>query len=68
LIVFDQLQYIRNKDLGFDKSHVRLELNERVTRERRRILEKLKQYPEVAGAGWQTPALVAVLEGSYKSK
>ncbi len=53
LIVYDQLQYIRNKDLGFDKSRiVRLELNERDTREKAQVLvEKLKQYPEVAGAG-----------------
>ena len=53
LIVYDQLQYIRNKDLGFDKSRiVRLELNERVTREKAPVLiENLKQYPAVAGAG-----------------
>ena len=53
LIVYNQLQYIRNKDLGFDKSRiVRLELNERLTREKAPVLiEKLKQYPAVAGAG-----------------
>ena len=53
LIVYDQLQYIRNKDLGFDKSRiVRLELNDRETRDKAQVLvEKLKQYPEVAGAG-----------------
>ena len=53
LIVYDQLQYIRNKDLGFDKSRiVRLELNDRDTRDKAQVLvEKLKQYPEVAGAG-----------------
>jgi putative ABC transport system permease protein len=53
LVVFDQLQYIRNKDLGFDKSQViRLDLSERELRSKSQILvDRLKQVPEVQGIG-----------------
>ena len=53
LIVYDQLQYIRNKDLGFDKSRVlRIELSEDKVREQAHVLEeKLKQVSGVAGVG-----------------
>ncbi|MBA4054330.1 MAG: ABC transporter permease [Marivirga sp.] len=53
LIVFDQLQYIRNKDLGFDKARViRLDLSERDMRAKAQVLlERLKQVPEVQGVG-----------------
>jgi len=53
LIVFDQLQYIRNKDLGFDKTRViRLNLSERDMQAKAQVLaERLKQSPEVTGVG-----------------
>lgn len=53
LIVFDQLQYIRDKDLGFDKARVvRLELSDRDMRAKSQVLlERLKQIPEVQGVG-----------------
>lgn len=53
LIVFDQLQYIRNKDLGFDKARVvRLNLQEDAMRSKAPVLvERLKQIPEVTSIG-----------------
>lgn len=53
LVVFDQLQYMRNKDLGFDKEHVvRLNLNERELQNKAAVLtDALKQAPEVEGIG-----------------
>jgi putative ABC transport system permease protein len=53
LLVFDQLQFLRNKDLGFDKERVlRIELNERELREKSQVLvDRLKQAKEVAGVG-----------------
>lgn len=53
LVVFDQLQYIRNKDLGFQKERVvKLILNERELRKKSAVLiQALKQTPEVAGVG-----------------
>lgn len=53
LIVFDQLQYLRNKDLGFDKERVvRLSLSGRDIQQKGPVLaERLKQSPEVAGVG-----------------
>ncbi len=53
LVVFDQLQYIRNKDLGFDKARViRLNLSERDMQAKSQVLvERLKQLPEVTGVG-----------------
>jgi putative ABC transport system permease protein len=53
LIVFDQLQYLRNKDLGFDKERVvRLELNDQELRNKSQVLvNRLKQVKEVAGVG-----------------
>ncbi len=53
LVVFDQLQYMRNKDLGFAKERVvRLNLNERELRNKAQVLiDALKQTPEVNGIG-----------------
>jgi putative ABC transport system permease protein len=53
LLVFDQLQFLRNKDLGFDKERViRLNLNERELREKSQVLvDRLKHVKEVAGVG-----------------
>ncbi|HYG03005.1 MAG TPA: ABC transporter permease [Chryseosolibacter sp.] len=53
LIVFEQLQFMRNKDLGFAKERVvRLDLNERELREKSQTLvNALKQSKEVAGVG-----------------
>ena len=54
LVVYDQLQYIRNKDLGFDKEQIiRLNLSGRVLQQQAPVLaEKLKQNPQVAGVGF----------------
>jgi putative ABC transport system permease protein len=56
LVVFDQLQYIRNKDLGFDKSQVvRLNLSGRELREKSQVLvDRLKQSSEVLNVGLAT--------------
>ncbi|MGC3944921.1 MAG: ABC transporter permease [Chryseolinea sp.] len=53
LIVFDQLKYLRNKDLGFDKSRVvRLDLDNRNLQQKKDVLmESLKRLPEVAATG-----------------
>lgn len=53
LIVYDQLQFMRNKDLGFEKERVvRLSLNESALREKSQVLiDRLKQTPEVAAVG-----------------
>ena len=53
LIVYDQLQFMRNKDLGFEKDRVvRLSLNERALREKSQVLvDRLRQTPEVASVG-----------------
>lgn len=53
LIVFDQLQFMRSKDLGFEKERVvRLSLNERALREKSQgLLDRLRQTPEVASVG-----------------
>jgi len=53
LIVFDQLQYIRNKDLGFDKSRViRLDLSGRELREKSKVLlDRLKKSSSVESVG-----------------
>jgi putative ABC transport system permease protein len=53
LIVFDQLQFLRNKDLGFDKERViRLALNDKELRSKSQVLlDRLKQTKEVAGVG-----------------
>ena len=53
LIVFNQLQFMRNKDLGFDKERVvRLSLNERALREKAQVLvDRLKQISDVAAVG-----------------
>lgn len=56
LVVFDQLSYMRNKDLGFDKERVvKLTLSERELRQKADVLvNRLKQTPEVAGVGTAT--------------
>ena len=53
LIVYDQLQFMRNKDLGFEKDRVvRLSLNERALQEKSQVLVvRLRQSPEVASVG-----------------
>ena len=53
LVVFDQLQFMRNKDLGFDKERVvRLSLNEQALREKAQALvNRLKQAPEIVSVG-----------------
>lgn len=53
LIVFAQLQFMRNKDLGFEKERViRFALNVPALREKAPVLiERLKQTPEVVAVG-----------------
>lgn len=53
LVVFDQLQFMRNKDLGFDKERViRIELSESQLREKAQVLtNRLKQNPAVSAVG-----------------
>lgn len=56
LVVFDQLTYMRNKDLGFDKERVvKLTLSERELRQKADVLvNRLKQSPEVTSVGTAT--------------
>lgn len=58
LVVFDQLSYMRNKDLGFDKERViRLTMSERELRQKSETLvQRLRQTPEVAGVGTASSA------------
>jgi putative ABC transport system permease protein len=58
LIVFDQLQYLRNKDLGFDKERiVSIRLNNlELRRKSQALLDRLRQVKEVAGVGMATSA------------
>lgn len=53
LVVFDQLQYMRNKDLGFDKARViRIDLSDRELRSKSQVLvDRLKQLPDVETVG-----------------
>ena len=53
LLVFEQLNFIRNKDLGFDKTRViRLDLNDKEMRSKSSVLvERLKQIPIVTSVG-----------------
>lgn len=53
MIVFDQLDFIRNKDLGFVKERVvKIRLSERELRQRGQVLvEKFKQSPLVESVG-----------------
>ena len=53
LLVFEQLNFIRNKDLGFDKTRViRLDLNDSEMRSKSSVLvERLKQIPIVTSVG-----------------
>jgi|JI7StandDraft_1071085.scaffolds.fasta_scaffold00844_9 putative ABC transport system permease protein len=58
LVVFDQLSYMRNKDLGFDKERVvRLTMSERELRQKSdALVQRLKQTPEVASVGMSNAA------------
>ncbi|MBS1505180.1 MAG: ABC transporter permease [Bacteroidetes bacterium] len=53
LVVFDQLQFLRNKDLGFDKENVvRLNFNGREMRRKAEgFAEQLKRLPNVVATG-----------------
>ena len=53
LVVFDQLQFLRKKDLGFNKENVvRLNLNNReLSRGATAFAEKLRSLPEVVAVG-----------------
>jgi putative ABC transport system permease protein len=53
LVVYDQLQFLRNKDLGFNKENViRMNLNNQVMqRKAAEFAEKLKTLPEVIAVG-----------------
>jgi putative ABC transport system permease protein len=53
LIVYDQLQFMRNKDLGFKKEHVlRITLSgQELRRQSSVLMERLKQAPDVALVG-----------------
>jgi putative ABC transport system permease protein len=53
LVVFNQLQFMRNKNLGFEKERVvRLNLSERELRNKSQVLiDALQQIPEVVGIG-----------------
>jgi putative ABC transport system permease protein len=51
-IIFDQLQYLRTKDLGFDKENVvRLNLNRNMIASGDVLAERLRQLPEVMAVG-----------------
>ncbi len=56
LIVFDQLKFLKSKDLGFDKEQVvRLNLSGPTLQEKAAVLvERLKQSPDVNGVGMAT--------------
>lgn len=58
LIVFDQLSFLRNKDLGFDKSRViRIDLPGRELRQKGAIIaERFKQNSEIENVGMATSA------------
>ncbi|MGC4021083.1 MAG: ABC transporter permease [Cyclobacteriaceae bacterium] len=53
LVVFDQLQYLRNKDLGFNKENVlRVAVNNRGTRKKTdAFAEQLKKLPQIISVG-----------------
>lgn len=53
LVVFDQLQFLREKDLGFDKENVvRLNLSNLEMQKKGEVLaNRLRQLPEVAAVG-----------------
>lgn len=53
LIVFDQLQYLRNKDLGFDKEQVlRIQLSSGdQIKQAQPLIDKLKQSPDILSVG-----------------
>jgi putative ABC transport system permease protein len=52
LVVFDQLQFLRNKDLGFNKENVvRLNLNRNMLANGEVLAERLRKLPEVVAVG-----------------
>src|SRR5260221_6722032 len=53
LVVFDQLQFLRSKDLGFDKENVlRLNFNNQETRKKAEAFaEQLRKLPQVVAVG-----------------
>lgn len=53
LVVFDQLQFLRNKDLGFDKENVvRFDLSNRTLRTQADVFaNQVKRLPEVVSVG-----------------
>jgi putative ABC transport system permease protein len=52
LVVFNQLSYMRNKDLGFDKSRiVRLDLSRQTIANANVLSERLKQLSEIENVG-----------------
>jgi putative ABC transport system permease protein len=53
LVVYDQLQFLRSKDLGFDKERIiRLSLSGKQLRDKSSVLiERIKQAPAVSGVG-----------------
>src|SRR6185369_7712431 len=53
LVVFDQLQFLRDKDLGFNKENVvRLNLNNRALRTKADVFaEQLRKLPSVVSVG-----------------
>lgn len=52
LIVFNQLNYMRNKDLGFDKSRVvRMGLTRETIGNAGVLMERLKQLPDIENVG-----------------
>lgn len=57
-IIYDQLNYVRSKDLGFDKAHVlSFDLAQPAMREKWGVLrERMLQHPGVLNAGTSTSA------------
>ncbi|MEJ0054286.1 MAG: ABC transporter permease [Bacteroidota bacterium] len=52
LVVFDQLQFLRNKDLGFNKENVvRLNLNRTMRANGEVLAERLRRLPDVMAVG-----------------
>ncbi len=55
-IIFDQMNYLRNKDLGFDKEHVlTFNLQGRQSRDKYPVIQsKLLQHPKITSVGTST--------------
>lgn len=72
-IIYDQMQYLREKDLGFDKEHVlTFQLDGQESRERFQVIrDKLLQNPKITSVGTSSTSpgqgfgkLVASVEGA----